>query len=92
MLEDVADAAPRLYELRFAGAAQELDGAMIVNPYDVDDVANALHRALKMSIEERRERHSGMLELVRRRNVHSWRRKFLAELAETRREIGLQAS
>ena len=65
---------------RFAGAAHELDAALIVNPYDVEDVANALHRALEMSLEERRERHRSLIARLRRHNIHTWRREFLAAL------------
>ena len=47
---------------QFAGAAKELDGALIVNPHETDAVAAALKRALEMPLEERRERHAPMLE------------------------------
>ena len=42
---------------RFAGAAEDLEEALIVNPYDIDDVATAMQRALKMPLAERVERH-----------------------------------
>ncbi|MEE8533564.1 MAG: trehalose-6-phosphate synthase, partial [Alphaproteobacteria bacterium] len=71
---------------RFAGAAHELDGALIVNPYDIDDVANALYRALRMPLDERRERHRRMLARLRRHNVHDWRRDFMSALQEGPRE------
>ena len=66
---------------RFAGAAHELDGALIVNPHDTDEVASALHQALEMPMEERRRRHAAMLGRLRRHDVHDWRRDFLAALA-----------
>ena len=47
---------------QFAGAAKELDGALIVNPHETDAVAAALKRALEMPLEERRERHAPMLD------------------------------
>ena len=71
---------------RFAGAAHELDGALIVNPYDIDDVANAIYRALRMPPDERRERHRRMLARLRRHNVHDWRKEFLLALQEGPRE------
>ena len=46
---------------RFAGAAEYLDGALIVNPYDVAGVAKALDQALTMPLEERQERHARMM-------------------------------
>jgi trehalose 6-phosphate synthase/phosphatase len=61
----------------FAGAADELHGAVIVNPYDVDGVAEAMHGALTM---DRVERHSRMRELraqVFAHDVHRWAREFL---------------
>ena len=67
---------------RFAGAAHELDGALIVNPYDVDEVAGALNRALEMPFEERRERYDDMIGPLRRNDVHHWRRTFLTALQE----------
>src|SRR5215471_16125859 len=46
---------------RFAGAARELDGALIVNPFDVEAMAEALHRALAMPLEERQQRWHDMM-------------------------------
>ena len=50
---------------QFAGAARELDAALIVNPYDEAGVAAALDRGLAMR-DERRERHAAMLPVMRR--------------------------
>jgi trehalose 6-phosphate synthase len=71
---------------RFAGAAHELVDALIVNPYDVDDVANALYQALNMPLDERQERHRRMLGRLRRHDVHDWRKDFLTALHESPRE------
>ncbi|MBI4543213.1 MAG: bifunctional alpha,alpha-trehalose-phosphate synthase (UDP-forming)/trehalose-phosphatase [Gemmatimonadetes bacterium] len=65
-----------------AGAATELPEALIVNPYDVDAVAEALHRALTMSEEERRARMRALRDRVRSRDVHAWVREFLAAAGE----------
>jgi trehalose 6-phosphate synthase len=65
---------------RFAGAARELDAALIVNPFDVDQIADALDRALAMPVEERRERHATMMSLLDTHNVHAWRDSFLNAL------------
>ncbi len=67
---------------RFAGAARELDGALIVNPFDVEAMAEALHRALAMPLEERRKRWRGMMEVLRHNTVSKWREDFLRALRE----------
>ena len=65
---------------RFAGAALELDGALLVNPLDSDDIAEALDRALDMTPEERLERWQGMATNVRTNTAAAWCRRFLAAL------------
>src|SRR5437667_9892221 len=50
---------------RYAGAARELDAALIVNPSDIDGVAHAIYTALTMSILERRERWAAMMAKLR---------------------------
>jgi trehalose 6-phosphate synthase len=67
---------------RFAGAAQELDEALIVNPYDIDDVTAALYRGLTMPLAERRRRWRAMMARLHRHDVHNWRKDFLAALQE----------
>ena len=69
---------------RFAGAASLLRGALIVNPYDVYDVAGAIDRALAMPLDERRERHAQQLEAIRQHDIQAWRRCGLAALAGDR--------
>ena len=61
-----------------AGAAVELQEALVVNPFDVDAVATALHRALTMPEDERRARMSALRDRVRTRDVYAWVRDFLA--------------
>jgi len=63
-----------------AGAARELQAALIVNPYDIDDVADGLARALDMPLEERRQRFDAMMKVLRKNDIHRWRRKFLEAL------------
>jgi trehalose 6-phosphate synthase len=67
---------------RFAGAAHEMEGAILVNPHDPDEIAEALHQALTMSPEERRTRWLTMWEAVQRRTAASWALSFLAQLEE----------
>ncbi len=65
---------------RFAGAAYELHEALLVNPYDIDGVAEAIAQAATMSLVERRERHAAMLATLRRHDINAWRRGFLEVL------------
>ena len=67
---------------RFAGAASHLDGALIVNPYDVYAVAKALDQALTMSLEERKDRHARLMVAIRRNDIVAWRRRCLAALED----------
>ena len=68
---------------RFAGAAQELTRAILVNPYDPDEIAEGLHLALTMPFAERQERWQAMREVVWRNTAVAWSNRFLAELAHT---------
>jgi trehalose 6-phosphate synthase len=65
---------------RFAGAARELDGALIVNPYDVEATANAIARGLSMSLEERQQRFERMMKQLVEHDVARWRDDFLKAL------------
>lgn len=64
----------------FAGAAAELGEALIVNPYDVESMADAMERALEMPREERRTRMRWLRSQVQVRDVHWWVRTFLGML------------
>ena len=68
----------------FAGAAKELDAALLVNPHDVDSVANALSTALSMPGDERRERWNAMMRRLRTCSVQSWFSDFVGALADAR--------
>jgi trehalose 6-phosphate synthase len=63
-----------------AGAARELSGALQVNPYDKAGMAIALHTALHMPLEERRQRHQQMMAAVREHDIHRWYSDFFLEL------------
>jgi trehalose 6-phosphate synthase len=67
---------------RFAGAARELDAALIVNPFDAEAVAEAMHQGLVMSLEERRARWTQMMDVLRRNTITKWREDFLRALRE----------
>ena len=64
----------------FAGAARELDQALLVNPYDLDGVAAAIARAVSMPLEERRERWEAMMACLRDHDITDWRRSYLQTL------------
>jgi trehalose 6-phosphate synthase len=70
---------------KLAGAAHELAEAVLVNPYDTEDVADGINRSLHMPLEERRERHAAMLETLRRHDITAWRTRFVADLRKKRR-------
>jgi trehalose-6-phosphate synthase len=63
-----------------AGAAQELQEALIINPYDVDGFAAALTRAIDMPREERRARMRALRRIVAGRNVFGWASDILEGL------------
>jgi trehalose 6-phosphate synthase/phosphatase len=70
----------------FAGAADELTDAILVNPYDVDATAEAIHRALTMEAGERRHRMKRLRQTVQDFDVHRWASTFLTELAGMKNE------
>jgi trehalose 6-phosphate synthase/phosphatase len=70
----------------FAGAAAELDGAVTVNPYDVDAVADSVERALAMSPQEKQARMKTLRRRVCEHDVHAWAGGFLDRLASIRPE------
>lgn len=68
----------------FAGAASELDAALLVNPYDVYGTAHTVARAIAMPKAERRERWQAMMRVIRQNDIHAWSRSFLRQLREAR--------
>jgi len=68
---------------RFAGSASQMSSALIVNPYDRDEVAGAIQRALSMGFAERRKRWEKLMDGVVREDVGAWREQFVGAL-ETR--------
>lgn len=64
----------------FAGAAAELTGALLVNPYDLSQMAEALERALSMPLAERQARHEENLARLRANDLSVWRDTFVADL------------
>jgi trehalose 6-phosphate synthase len=65
---------------KFAGAASELAGAIIVNPQDIDDLVEAFVTALEMPLEERRARWQVMFDYLSRHDISAWRNAFVRTL------------
>ena len=66
---------------QFTGASSELRDALLVNPYDLDGVADAIRRAVEMPAEEQRARMTRMRETVREHNIYRWAGLLLGELS-----------
>ena len=71
---------------QFTGATRELRDALIVNPYDTDQLANAIQMALQMDSNERQARMRRMRQIVKEHNVFRWAGNLITELAEIRIE------
>jgi len=69
---------------RFAGAAEELRDALLTNPWDCEGTAQDLNRALTMPLEERRRRHSKLMEVISRTTALTWAEDFLGALSQPR--------
>jgi len=65
---------------QFAGASAELRDAILVNPYDLDGMAEAIRNAVSMSADERRARMGRMRQSVREHNIYRWAGLLLSEL------------
>jgi trehalose 6-phosphate synthase len=71
---------------RFAGAAEQLEQALLVNPYDSEGTAEAIGLALQMPLEERRARHEALLATCKSQDVHWWCGRFLQALEQAQAE------
>ena len=70
----------RAHPSEFAGAADEMPDALIVNPYDTEGICLAIRQAIDMPPSEQRERMTKLREGVMRNDVHNWGETFLADL------------
>jgi trehalose-6-phosphate synthase len=73
---------------RFTGASRELRDALVVNPYDTEQLASAIYFALEMDPEERGARMQRMRRVVRDHNIYRWAANLISELSEVRVERG----
>ena len=71
----------------FAGAARELGEAVIVNPFDIEGMAEAILQGLNMPVGERKERWAAMMKVLERNDITAWREGFVRALSaiDTRR-------
>jgi alpha,alpha-trehalose-phosphate synthase [UDP-forming] len=76
---------------RFAGAAREMTEALIVNPYHVEETADALHRAATMPAAEQRARMASLRSTVREFNVFRWAGRMLADAGRWRLKARVDA-
>jgi trehalose 6-phosphate synthase len=70
----------------FAGASRELPDALIVNPYDIDALADSIHQAIEMAPRERASRMRRMRQVVAEHNVYRWAGNLISELCRIRVE------
>jgi trehalose 6-phosphate synthase len=69
---------------QFTGASRELKDAIIVNPYDAEEMANAIHTSLTMNSSERTERMQRMRTVVKENNIYRWAGNLITSLARLR--------
>ena len=69
---------------RFAGASRELHDALIINPYDIELIADSIHMALEMPAAEIERRMQSLRRTVRERNIYRWAANLFSELADIR--------
>ena len=74
---------------QFAGAAEELDGALLINPLEPEAMAAAIDAALRMPLAERQARHRRMYRHLAAHDIDRWAESFLAALMESQQQPGL---
>ncbi|MFZ0992455.1 MAG: trehalose-6-phosphate synthase, partial [Candidatus Sulfotelmatobacter sp.] len=72
---------------QFTGAARELRDALLVNPYDIDQTAEAIRAALEMEPEEKQMRVHRMRKLIKEQNIFHWAGSLITELCEVRLDV-----
>lgn len=81
MAQDEADPGVLILS-EFAGAAEQLKDALLVNPHDTRKLAKTIHLALTMPLQERVDRWRSLREIVVEQDIAWWRRKFLKDLGD----------
>ncbi|MCR8826697.1 alpha,alpha-trehalose-phosphate synthase (UDP-forming) [Pseudosulfitobacter koreensis] len=72
---------------RMAGAAEDMTEALLVNPYDIEEMSEALAQALDMPLEERQARYTACMKRVRATDVGRWSENYLNALKDSRRDL-----
>ncbi|MCI0483149.1 MAG: trehalose-6-phosphate synthase, partial [candidate division NC10 bacterium] len=72
---------------RFTGASRELRDALIVNPYNIDQMAEAIRSAIEMPVDEQKARMQRMRDTLKTHNIYRWAANLITELAQLRLEI-----
>jgi len=75
----------------FTGAARELPDALIVNPYNIEQTAEAIRFGLEMDSDERRLRMQRMRKVVKERNIYRWAGNLISDLSEVRLDTPVDA-
>jgi trehalose 6-phosphate synthase len=68
---------------RFTGASHEFASALLINPYDIEGTAEAIHQALTMLPEEKKERMRKMRQIVREYNIYRWAADLITGLVKS---------
>jgi trehalose 6-phosphate synthase len=71
---------------KFAGAANELDTALLINPHDIDGMARTIATAVSMPLTERRMRWEAMMDKLRAGTIHQWFANFVDALQGSRND------
>ena len=79
MAQDEADPGVLILS-EFAGAAEQLKSALLVNPHDTGKLAEVIHHALTMPLEERVARWRSLRQIVMDQDISWWRQNFLKDL------------
>jgi len=72
---------------QFTGAARELRDALLVNPYDIDQTADAIRAALEMEPEDKQLRMQRMRKVIKEHNIYRWAGNLITELCEVRLDV-----
>jgi trehalose 6-phosphate synthase len=75
---------------QFAGSAEQMQKALIVNPHDIGEMADAIHRALAMSRDERMTRHAALMTSIEAESSEWWWRRFVSALRDVAKPAGLR--
>jgi alpha,alpha-trehalose-phosphate synthase [UDP-forming] len=77
---------------QFTGAARELRDALLVNPYDIEQTAEAIRAALEMEPEEKQMRVHRMRKVIKEQNIYRWAGSLITELCELRLDVADHAA